>query len=341
MNVTVKLAMGAAMAALLLTGCSHPTAHAGSVEITPGNGFVQSLLFLTMDVSPDGKTMVFSGTGDGGTHLYLLNFATKKVAQLTSTAASDNYPAFSPDGKTIVYQSSASPSSSRHLFSMSVNGGSTRQLTNAPATSDENPHFSPNGEKIVFSRAAQFHSESALQSASDGFDVWVINRNGTQPFQVTHLKSEGVIRPKFYPDNRHVLFEKTLITDSPVSGSGVQMSLARADTTGKDPDLDVVKFSGSDFGPSFYPDGKRIVFGGNFNGTLDLYRVTLAGGTPSLILAGRSDTGFCNPVVTSDGKSIYCLERYTPDLYKMDIDGSNLHKIADSSLFSDPMHWKP
>ena len=326
---------------VLSAGCNHPVVQAGSVKITPGNGQVQSLLFLTMDVSPDGKTIVFSGTRGGGTHLYLLNLTANKVTQLTQTTASDGYPAFSPDGKTIVYQSSASPSASRHLFLISINGGSARQLTNAPATSDESPHFSPNGEKITFSRAAQFHAKSALQSTSNGIDVWVVNRNGTQPVQVTHLKSDGVMRPRFYPDNRHVIFEKTTITDSPVSGSGVKMSLATADTAGKEPIRETVSFSGSDFSPCFYPNGKQIVFGGNFGGTLDLYRVTLPGGKPAAILPARRDTGFCNPVVTSDGKSIYCLERYTPDLYKMNIDGSNLHKIADSSLFSNPMHWKP
>ena len=100
-------------------------------------------------------------------------------------------------------------------------------------------------------------------------------------------------------------------------------------------------FSGWASSAFFYPNGKQFVFCGNFNGTLDLYQASLTGGKPTPILPGQSNTGFCNPVVTADGKSIYCLERYTPNLYKMNVDGSGLHQIADSSLFSDPLHWKP
>ena len=344
MNNAIKFVMmSVTIASFSLAGCKFPAAQMKSGKIEPGNGQIQSLLFLTMDISPDGKMMVFSGTGNGGTHLYLLNLMTHKVTQLTSTAGSDNYPAFSPDGKTIVYQSAAAANQSRHLFLISVSGKQKQQLTNTPATDDESPHFSPNGEEIVFSRAEQFHAKDARESTSNGYDVWVVSRNGSRLSQVTHLNSGGVMRPRFYPDNRHVLFEKTTTDGSPfLLAFSSLMHIAKADTQGHEPVQDVVNFGNMDSSsPYFYPDGKQIVFCGNFNGTLDLYRMSLAGGKPSPILPGQSNTGFCNPIVTSDGKSLYCLERYTPDLYQMNIDGSGMHEIADSSLFSDPMHWKP
>ena len=57
--------------------------------------------------------------------------------------------------------------------------------------------------------------------------------------------------------------------------------------------------------------------------------------------SGEANTGFCSLVIPSDGKSVYCMKRYSTDLYKMNADGSGLHQIADSNLFSAPLHWKP
>ena len=334
----------AAAAALSLTGYGPPTAKADPVKAAPDKAEAVTLRFASMDVSPDGKTMVFSGSGNGGTHLYLLNLATKKVVQLTNTKTSDNYPAFSPDGKTIVYQSAASLTSSRHLFLLSVAGKTSRQLTKVEATSDDNPRFSPNGEKIVFSRATQFHAEPPqIGGTSNRYNVWVMNRNGTQPLQVTRFDCNDTLRPAFYPDNRHILYDKAIANDDVTSGS--ERSIVRADTTGQDPDVDIIKFSESDSTeyscPFLCPDGQQIVLDGQVGSALDLYTVPVAGGDPSPVLSGNVGTGLNNAVITPDGKSIYCLKVFAGDLYKMDIDGTHPLKFADRRLFDDPMHWKP
>ena len=144
---------------------------------------------------------MFSGNGNGGKDLYLLDLTTNKVTRLTNTPDYENYPAFSPDGQTIVYQSAKALDQPRHLFLRSLDGKSVRQLTNTPATSDDNPRFSPDGEKIVFTRSQRFHSEARGENAWSGADVFVVNRNGSGLFQVTHIDNNGMMRPKFYPDN--------------------------------------------------------------------------------------------------------------------------------------------
>lgn len=325
--------LGLVGAAFALAGCSN-LAMSNTASRAQERGF----LFSTFDVSPDGKTIVFSGTGNGGADLYLLNAVTNKVTQLTDTPGYESYPAFSPDGKSLVYQSSAGANKSRYLFLRSLDGKQVLQLTNTPATNDERPHFSPDSERIVFSRTQQFYAEDEYKSIGSGFDVWVVNRDGSGLSQVTHLNSGGVLYPKFYPDSRHIMFEKWHLNDETSSFSE---SLAKADADLIEPIQEVVKFSGWASDASICPNGQQFVFCGNFNGALDLYRASLTGGKPTPVVPGRSNTGFCNPVVTADGKNIYCLERYNPNLYKMNLDGSGLHQIADSSLFSDPLHWKP
>lgn len=335
-NKRLLCALGAFSAcALTLTSCTLPKGQAGGYQD-------QSLLWSTFDLSPNGKTIVFSGNGNGGKDLYLLDLATRQVSQLTNTPDCENYPSFSPNGKTIVYQcgKTAGPNKSCHLFLRSLDGKHIRQLTNTQQTSDDNPHFSPDGEKIVFARSQKFHARVRGDNPWSDTDVFVINRDGSHLYQVTHLNNEGVMRPRFYPDNRHILFENTNAGGS-TWPPDVQMHISRADIQGQEPVREAIKFSGMDSSPFFYPGGKQIVFSGNFGGKLDLYRVSLDGHHPVKILSGRSNTGFSSPVVSSDGRSIYCLERYDPNLYTMNANGTGLRQIADSTLFSDPMHWKP
>src|SRR5688572_12409080 len=52
---------------------------------------------MSPDLSPDGTTIVFDLVGD----LYLLPIAGGRAARLTSGAAWDTQPAFSPDGRRL------------------------------------------------------------------------------------------------------------------------------------------------------------------------------------------------------------------------------------------------
>src|ERR1051325_12111627 len=57
--------------------------------------------WLSLDLSPDGKTIVFDLLGD----IYTLGIEGGKANRLTSGEAFDAQPKWSPDGKTIAYVS--------------------------------------------------------------------------------------------------------------------------------------------------------------------------------------------------------------------------------------------
>jgi Tol biopolymer transport system component len=317
----------------LLSGCLQ------SVQSKVSGPQVQDLLYTTFDLSPDEKTIVFSGAGAGGKDLYLMDLPTSKVTQLTNTPEYENSPAFSSDGKAIVYQCAKSLDYPRHLFLRSLDGKYIHQLTNTLGTDDDHPCFSPNGKWIVFARAQRFHNGIRGENTWSNIDVFLINRNGSSLRKLTNLQSQGVIRPKFCPDSRHILYEHTVISTSTFEA---QMHIEKLDITGHDPVQEVVHFGTyADASPYPFPDKKRLVFYSNFGGTVDLYCAFLQGGKPHSVLPDQTGTGYIDPVVTRDGKHIYCLGMYGPRLLVMNANGTGLHQIADSSLFSDPMHWKP
>lgn len=55
--------------------------------------------------SPDGKEIAFTGMVEGQTDLFIYNFQTKKIRQLTNDIYSEVYPDYSPDGKYLVFSS--------------------------------------------------------------------------------------------------------------------------------------------------------------------------------------------------------------------------------------------
>ena len=108
-------------------------------------------------VSPDGTTLAYVGVskvGDdewGRSDLYTIPATGGKDIQLTDTAAPDDGPEYSPDGKWIYFNSEINAKIPGHMqcYRMKPDGTGTEQLTH-----DERvnwfPHASPDGKWIVY-----------------------------------------------------------------------------------------------------------------------------------------------------------------------------------------------
>ncbi len=246
---------GVAVTAFALTGWP-PSLPGGA-----GGPQMQGLSWVSFDVSPDEKTIVFSGAGKGGLSLYLLDLATSRITCLVDTSSYENYPAFSPDGKSIVYQSAEDLSAPRYLFLRSLDGKHVRQLTNTPATSDDHPSFSPDGKRIVFARSQYFHDGTRGENTWSDIDVFLINSDGSSLRQLTHFHSQAVIAPKFCTDNQHILCDSAPISGLNSATGLPQMAIERLDTAGHYPGQEVVHFGTyGDASPYPTPDGKGLVF---------------------------------------------------------------------------------
>ncbi len=332
--------LAACILAFLLASC---TRDAQSHDRAAGPD-MEGLSYTNFDVSPDEKTIVFSGAGDGGLGLYLLDLTTNRVTRLIDTPAYENYPAFSPDGKSVVYQSAKDLSAPRHLFLRSLDGQHVRQLTDTPGTSDNYPCFSPDGKQIVFARSQLFHDGARGENTWSDIDISLIHRDGSALRQLTHFHSEGEVCPKFCPDNRHVLYEHPMVLGTPLTGISGKAPIEKLDTAGHDPVQKVVHFGEDiDVFPYPSPDGQSLVFCRSFGGGGDeyLYRAPLWGDASPSLVSGNPGVCYVHLVISRNGRHIYCKGMYGPILVVMNANGSGLRQIADSSLFSDPMHWKP
>jgi dipeptidyl aminopeptidase/acylaminoacyl peptidase len=143
-----------------------------SKNLTPDARTVQNF-----DFAPDGRSIVFSHvkspkvdhwpTAD----LSIVDVATGAIRALANTAAAENNPHFSPDGKTIAFVVSDNPprwAQNNRLALISAAGGAPRLL---PESADGNPAlhgWSQDGTRIFYSEARGTLTGLYAQSVAGG-----------------------------------------------------------------------------------------------------------------------------------------------------------------------------
>ncbi|HEY3126676.1 MAG TPA: LpqB family beta-propeller domain-containing protein, partial [Candidatus Limnocylindria bacterium] len=90
---------------------------------------------------------------------HLSAIAASPIRQLTSSTATNVRPAWSPDGKSIAFQSNRD--GPYHIYVMNSDGSNLRQLTNGD-NDDRHPNWSPDGKLIAVDTGDQVKREIAL-----------------------------------------------------------------------------------------------------------------------------------------------------------------------------------
>jgi Tol biopolymer transport system component len=118
--------------------------------------------WISLDVSPDGRTIVFELLGD----LYTLPITGGAATRITSGQAYDMQPRYSPDGRKLVFVSDRD--GAENLWVSDADGANARALTTTERDSYMSPVWTPDGEYVIAAKGAQlwlYHRErgSGLQ----------------------------------------------------------------------------------------------------------------------------------------------------------------------------------
>ena len=198
--------------------------------------------------------------------IYTANADGSGARRLTANPDYDAEGTLSPDGKTIVFTSLRE--GDLDIYTMGVDGSNLKRLTTTLGY-DGGPFFSPDGKRIVY-RA--YHPQTAADSLEyrsllakrlvrpTHMDLWVMNADGSDQHQVTHL-SGASFAPYFHPDGRRIIFSSNY--KSPESRE-FDLYLVNADGTGLE---QITTAPGFDAFPMFSPDGKHLVWASNRHGT--------------------------------------------------------------------------
>lgn len=93
--------------------------------------------WMSLDIAPDGRTIVFDLLGD----VYTLPAQGGTATRITSGSGFDGQPRFSPDGKSIVFVSDRS--GSENLYLVDPDGKNLRPLTRGPNQAFISPDWTP------------------------------------------------------------------------------------------------------------------------------------------------------------------------------------------------------
>jgi Tol biopolymer transport system component len=134
--------------------------------------------WMNLDVSPDGKDIVFDILGD----IYVMPISGGTAKLLTGGAAFDVQPRFSPNGRYISYTSDKSGGD--NIWIMNRDGSNKRQITKESFRLLNNATWMPNSEYIV----ARKHF-TGTRSLGAG-EMWMYNINGGDGVQLTKRKND-------------------------------------------------------------------------------------------------------------------------------------------------------
>jgi len=156
--------------------------------------------WMSLDVSPDGKTIAFDMLGD----IYTMPITGGKATNIASGMAWEIQPRFSPDGSRIAFTSDRAGGD--NIWTMNVDGEDMKQVTKESFRLTNNPTWSPDGQFI----AARKHFTTS-RSLGVG-EIWLYHTSGGSGVQLVKKPSEAhqkeLGEPMFSPNGRYVYYSQ-------------------------------------------------------------------------------------------------------------------------------------
>jgi Tol biopolymer transport system component len=201
--------------------------------------------WTSLDVSPDGRTVVFDLMGD----LYTVPITGGQATQLTKGIAFDTHPRYSPDGKKVLFTSDRS--GSENLWWIDVEKKDTLQVTKDHDQNFPSAAWTPDGNYIVYSKGKL------------NVQLYMVHKNGGGGVQlISEPAALKTIDPAVSPDGRYIYFSRRYGPWS-YNAQLPQYQIGVYDRQNSKLS-EITSRYGSGFTPVLSPDGKWLVYGSRF-----------------------------------------------------------------------------
>jgi Tol biopolymer transport system component len=320
-------------------------------------------------VSPNGTRIAFSSDRafEGSYDIWVVEIATGKTNRWTSAPADEYEPAWSPDGKEIAFVSGAGINGT--TIRAVTEGGEQRTLVTAPAGARLNsPSWAPDGSRIAYEQFAANKSllmvsgkpsgkgddvfpfpaswlpgDRLLYSGNGGIHITSLETGETAdiPFEApftlnrpryqrkrfdfdskTPQEVKGIVSPALSPNGKQVVFEAL-------------NQLWIMDIGGTPRQLTNDKFYKED--PAWSPDGRRVAYSSDKEGTERLYVLDVATGSEKRVTT-IADSAEVAASWSPDGKTLACQDQYGAT-YTIDLASGAKKRIAAALFAPSKPSW--
>ena len=273
--------------------------------------------------SSDGKQLIFQATRDGRgcDQIYTMNVDGSNVKMVSNGDGRTTCSYFFPGGRKILYSSTHTGSKecppkpdfsqgyvwavypTYDIFTANPDGSGLKQLTNTLGY-DAETTITLDGKKLVFT------------SMRDGdLDIYSMDASGRNVRRLTtELGYDG--GPFWSYDGKQIVYRANhpqtdkdkedylkLLKQNLIRPTTLEIWVMKADGSNK---RQVTSNGKANFGPYFFPDGKRIIFSSNIDDprgrNFDLYKINVDGTGLERITFNDTFDGF--PMFSPDGKKI-------------------------------------
>ena len=246
----------------------------------------------------DGESLVFSAVREAGAGLYRVSAAGGVPTAIQEASGLAWRPTIARRGFRLAFQQVMEGRSIAQL-DLYPPGQKPRSLVMTASGENGGGQFSPDGTRLVF-----------FSDRLGSLDLWVSDRNGQNPVQLTSIGTTGT--PRWSPDGKTIAFDVGLGRDWQRPRA---LFAVKAD--GGSPHA-LVQDSYNNPAPSWSRDGKWIYFPSDRSGEWQVWKIPAEGGTPTRL---TKQGGFA-AWEGADGNLYYAKSRYdNPELWRVPLAG--------------------
>lgn len=156
--------------------------------------------WISVDVSPDGKTLVFDLLGD----IYTLPITGGEAKLILGGPAYEVQPRFSPDGTRIAFTSDRDGLD--NLWVVDVDGSNPRQITKERERQVNSPIWTPDGQYLIGRK--HYRNTRSLGSG----EMWLYHVGGGSGLQLTKRRNweQNAGEPEISPDGRYLYYSEDI-----------------------------------------------------------------------------------------------------------------------------------
>ena len=274
-----------------------------------------------VDWSADGRSLVYATDRAGGYTIWRVGLDGTAPQLVVGGAAKLKHPSVARTSGRVTYESwfyEINLWETPIVERLDLEGDLTPTLRPVVQTSDQwnhSPDLSPDAKRLAF-----------VSTRSGGAELWISDRDGGNPRQLTKFGRAYIRPPRWSPDGNRILISAAV--NGQLDLYAVDAATANITRLTTDEDDEIA--------PAWSHDGQSVMFGARRSGTWQVMRQSIADGSRTQL---TSDGGYAAQP-SPDGKTILFTRLEQPGVWTMAVDGGSATLLVPTVRAAETANWR-